>query len=789
MSREQLWSWVDREAPELEEHLSECPLCRERSAEIRSEIDLIAAGAVPAEIPVPDRIGDYEVRRLIGEGGQALVYEAEQPELRRRVALKVLKGGRFAGKNRLRRFVRETQTLARLKHPAIATIFETGHTREGQHYFAMELVDGVPLDEYVRSSGLPRAGILRLLAKICDAVQYAHRHGVVHRDLKPSNILVDAEGAPHILDFGLARITRPDLPLASLATAPGVIEGTPRYMSPEQACGEPDRIDARTDVYSLGVIGYELLTGVPPYDIGRITQDSIRTICESMPQPPASLRRDLRGDLDTILLKTLEKDPALRYQTADELGADLRRHLDDEPIRARAAGPLGMLGRRLRGRRWRVAVALVAAAALLLGSIRLIGSSRDADRTRREVLNLQCDLFADGRDGHAMQRLEINWSRYRSLPEAQLVRAHGLMLFREVRIAVSMLEDAVAADPTRWDFRLLLGEILGDPDMMCTAERDVPQTVDGQYLSVFATADPCTALSRAERVLGLDPGHPLALVAAARLGDLTGNPPLSLEAANALIAAGRESAFWTNFKGGLLLRAGRFEDALTVFDELVAADPTGAKSITTRAFVHRQMRNYPEAIEDLDEAVERLGGGRPAAWIYYHRATPHWIMGHREEAARDYAVASRLLTHPTFGDARRYFVLHELGRPDEASEMLAAARAGLRDDPWLARVLDCLAGDLAPAALVDEDVATPVQRCEGYYYAGETSLLAGDPAAAASWFRRCLETGLRYDPASPNDSMSEYELAEWRLSPARSEIIRPEPGPERFPGGRCESSP
>jgi eukaryotic-like serine/threonine-protein kinase len=239
----------------------------------------------------------------------------------------------------LKLFEREAQTLGRLKHPAIAAIYDGGRTEDGQPYFVMELVQGRPVNEYVRAGKLSCPARLMLFERICEAINYAHQRGVIHRDLKPSNILVDSSGQPKILDFGLARITDGDAAVTTVSRDFGRIIGTLPYMSPEEAQGHFDAVDVRSDVYSLGVILYELLTDQLPYSVTRGSlPESLRIISEDPPRRPSLIDPAVRGDLETIVLKALAKEPEQRYQTAAALADDLNRFLADQPILARRAG-------------------------------------------------------------------------------------------------------------------------------------------------------------------------------------------------------------------------------------------------------------------------------------------------------------------------------------------------------------------------------------------------------------------------------------------------------------------
>ncbi|MGA7929094.1 MAG: protein kinase, partial [Candidatus Sulfotelmatobacter sp.] len=353
---------------------------------------LASAGPQPGAIAaprLPSTIGTYRIIRLLGEGGMGAVYEAEQDQPRRKVALKVIKSA-WADRELLRRFELESQTLGRLHHPGIAQIYEAGTAETGfgsQPFFAMEIIHGKPLIEYAEARHLNTRHRLALMIQICEAVEHAHQRGIIHRDLKPGNILVEESGQPKILDFGLARVTDGDMQ-ATRQTDMGQLLGTLAYMSPEQVTADPLALDTRSDVYALGVILYELLAGKLPYEVSRHVYEVVKTIQQVDPKPLSSANREYRGDIETIVAKALEKDKARRYGSAAEFAADIRRYLEDRPITAKPAST----GYQLRkfARRNKVLVAGIGAVLLTL-VVGVVVSTWQAVRARRAELHAQAE--------------------------------------------------------------------------------------------------------------------------------------------------------------------------------------------------------------------------------------------------------------------------------------------------------------------------------------------------------------------------------------------------------------
>lgn len=365
------------------------------------------ASSAPAA-PAVERIGDYRIVEVLGEGGMGIVYLAEQDNPKRTVALKVVRPG-HATPELIRRFERETQVLGLLQHPGIAQIYEAGTAETGfgtQPYFAMEYVRGMPLLEHAESHELDHRSRIGLLIRICHAVQHAHQHGVVHRDLKPSNIIVneatthigttatestlDAE-QPKVLDFGIARLTASDDRMVTMQTDAQQLIGTLPYMSPEQFAGTSLEVDARSDVYALGVVAFELLTGQLPLDVrAKTIAEAARMVADVDAPRLGTLDRAYRGDLETIVAKTLEKSRGRRYQSAADLALDLQRYLDDQPIVARRASTwyqVSKFTKRNRGLVAGLAAVFVALVGGVIGTgLGLVEARRQRDEAVRQTL-------------------------------------------------------------------------------------------------------------------------------------------------------------------------------------------------------------------------------------------------------------------------------------------------------------------------------------------------------------------------------------------------------------------
>ncbi|HPF37330.1 MAG TPA: serine/threonine-protein kinase [Phycisphaerae bacterium] len=581
-----------------------------------------------SEENIPERIAGYRIIRKVGAGGMGVIFEAEQESPRRRVALKVLRPGLF-GREALKRFQHEAQVLGHLQHAGIAQIHEAGMAAGGngsrQPFFAMELVDGEPLDQFCNTRKLGARQRLELIARVCDAVQHAHQKGVVHRDLKPNNVLVvasestssvglhDPLGQPKVLDFGVARVTDADVQTVTVQTEVGQLVGTLAYMSPEQVAGNSEDIDTRSDVYALGVMLFETLSDRRPHDFAGLSiVEAARIIAETDPPPLGQLDRALRGDVETIAAKALEKDRERRYGSAAELAADIRRHLQYQPIEARPAGTAYHLSRFARRNRGLVAGFMTAVAALTIGLFasgyylleartqrnKAVEASRAAKRDRNDAIK--------ARDSAVLAREEAD--QVISFQAAQLADINPPIMGQQLR------QDLLAALPD--DERRAVEESLGRVNFTNLALATLQKSIFERSLNAIVEhfdSDPpvearllITLGETAQKIGLLDVAEPPLRKALAIREDVLGADHIDTLTAQSLL-------------GGLLIDQGRVKEATplvhSAFDRGVTAhgeDPpnwdTWADNLIKLLFERRQ---FAEAESLQRKRIDRLLQGRP----------------------------------------------------------------------------------------------------------------------------------------------------------------------------------
>ena len=439
-------------------HLESCPACRGELDRLRvanALADDVAAATAGRSGDDRPEVPGFRFLHEIHRGGQGVVWLAEQTATRRPVAVKMLLAGRFATSRQRRRFEREIEVVAGLRHPAIVTVFESGTSVDGQIYCAMEYVDGLPLDAWCRGNAPSLEARVALLARIADAIGEAHRRGVIHRDLKPANILVDEAGDPHVLDFGLVRLEneRDAERGEMLQTVEGEFLGTFAYAAPEQLTGDPTTIDTRADVYALGLLLFEVLTGSRPFETPASIAELVDQRVDRTAPRPSSRAKGVGRELDLIVLKALDPDPARRYDSAGEFADDLERWRDGRPVRARGDGLGYLLYKALQRHTLPAVFALTVLILVVASSIGLFLLYRESEVRRRDAEAVEASIveafaFLNPQEGGSMEmrlpdligRLEIVANR--NLEDQPRVRARVLRLAGDSFCSLERFEEA-----------------------------------------------------------------------------------------------------------------------------------------------------------------------------------------------------------------------------------------------------------------------------------------------------------------------------------------------------------
>ncbi len=639
-------------------------------------------GSVGSEFKPGKRIGSYKLLRIVGEGGFALVYLAEQEKpVRRRVALKVIKPG-MDSKQVISRFEAERQALALLNHPNVAHVYDAGTTEDGYPYFVMEYVKGMSLTQYCDRHRLTIEERIKLFLQVCEAVQHAHQKGIIHRDIKPSNIQVCIEGervVPKVIDFGIAKALSQPLTDRTLVTEQGQMIGTPEYMSPEQAEMTQQDIDTRTDIYSLGVLLYELLTGTLPFEPKTLRAGSfeqlrqvIRDVSPRIPSTQvrslaaekativaqycrtdvSTLQRKLRGDLDWITFKAMEKDRMYRYQTAHAMCEDVQRHLNHEPVLAGPPSKIYRLKKCIRKHQsqiiWSVTVAVLFVALVITSVTAFRAANRIKEAKFREheaILSKAQQYHSIGQYQKALTEVENSaiLDSERVGPAARLLYGRLLILLGRFSDAEAELGKLLREEPKiAGTAHYLLATIYMGSDHFKAevhqkrAEELLPRTAEAYCLRAMAARTPTEAVETLTEALEFDPSHyPSHKALALAYYALKDYKKMAYEVLEIIRLRPNDSLGYA-FRALYLREMGELDNAISSLYNAIRVcdvDNALAELYNQRRETYVRMENYEKALENAQRCVEL----EPEQFVYrFHVFTALVSLGEYEAARQEY---------------------------------------------------------------------------------------------------------------------------------------------------------